>query len=99
MKLQMKTAKGKGKRQKMAVTDVDISHIIITLVIVSCYFSALCCKNPQIPTGPSHVFQLPGPLIEPRPVQIDWVIPVCQRHSEGLPEDTSTQLQPIRIPL
>lgn len=33
------------------------------------------------------------------PVQIDCVIPVGQRYSEGLPEDTSIQLQPIRIPL
>ncbi len=47
----------------------------------------------------NQVFQLLGPLIKPRPVQIDRVIPVSQRHSEGLPEDTAIQLRPIRIPL
>lgn len=94
MKLQMKTAERTGKRESVTlervtenVTDVDT---VILLFSISSYFKALCYINPRIPAAQSHVFQLPGPLTEPRPVQIDWVIPVCQRHSEGLPEDTST---------
>lgn len=74
-------------------------------IFQSKYFAILAAKklfHPFIhPLGLNPALYLSSqvPLIEPRPVQINWVTPVCQRHSEGLPEDTFTQLKPIRIPL
>lgn len=80
----------------------------VFFIFQSKYFAILAAKKIKkffhsfihpLALNPALYLSSQVPLIEPRPVRINRVTPVCQRHSEGLPEDTSTQLKPIRIPL
>ena len=78
--------------KKMSATNVNMLFQLCAVLLLLVVVVLSLLINMRNLAVLSHIFQLTGPLIEQLPVQINWVIPLCQRHREGLPEDTYTQL-------